>query len=72
MLAGRQAALVIVPPQVAVVGAGWIGLTAVPRDEGVGLNHFLPLSLTFDHRIVSGGEASRFLQALIGDLRGAA
>jgi pyruvate dehydrogenase E2 component (dihydrolipoamide acetyltransferase) len=28
----------------------------------------LPLSLTFDHRIVPGGEAARFLKAMIGDL----
>jgi pyruvate dehydrogenase E2 component (dihydrolipoamide acetyltransferase) len=28
----------------------------------------LPLSLTFDHRVVSGGEAARFLAAVIEDL----
>jgi pyruvate dehydrogenase E2 component (dihydrolipoamide acetyltransferase) len=28
----------------------------------------LPLSLTFDHRAVTGGEASRFLMAVIADL----
>ena len=28
----------------------------------------LPLSLTFDHRAVTGAEAARFLQALIADL----
>jgi pyruvate dehydrogenase E2 component (dihydrolipoamide acetyltransferase) len=28
----------------------------------------LPLSLTFDHRAVTGGEAARFLRALIQDL----
>jgi 2-oxoisovalerate dehydrogenase E2 component (dihydrolipoyl transacylase) len=68
MLAGRQAALVIVAPQVAIVGAGRIGLKAVPRGRGVALHHFLPLSLTFDHRVVSGGEAARFLLAMIEDL----
>jgi len=29
----------------------------------------LPLSLTFDHRAVTGGEASRFLAAVITDLQ---
>jgi pyruvate dehydrogenase E2 component (dihydrolipoamide acetyltransferase) len=29
----------------------------------------LPLSLTFDHRVVTGGEAGRFLNAVITDLQ---
>ncbi len=61
MLGGRFAELVVVPPQVAILGAGRIR-------EGVRLTRFLPLSLTFDHRAVTGGEAARFLQAVIGDL----
>jgi pyruvate dehydrogenase E2 component (dihydrolipoamide acetyltransferase) len=28
----------------------------------------MPLSLTFDHRCVTGGEAARFLAAVIKDL----
>jgi pyruvate dehydrogenase E2 component (dihydrolipoamide acetyltransferase) len=28
----------------------------------------MPLSLTFDHRVVTGGEAVRFLAAVIADL----
>ena len=28
----------------------------------------IPLSLTFDHRACTGGEAARFLRALIDDL----
>jgi pyruvate dehydrogenase E2 component (dihydrolipoamide acetyltransferase) len=28
----------------------------------------MPLSLTFDHRCVTGGEAARFLGAVIQDL----
>lgn len=65
MLAGRQAALVILPPQVAIVGAGRIHPVAVPQG---GFRHVLPLSLTFDHRVVTGGEAARFLAAMIADL----
>ena len=29
----------------------------------------MPLSLTFDHRTVTGGEASRFLKAVVEDLQ---
>jgi pyruvate dehydrogenase E2 component (dihydrolipoamide acetyltransferase) len=28
----------------------------------------IPLSLTFDHRACTGGEAARFLKAMIADL----
>ena len=34
----------------------------------LGVRRLLPLSLTFDHRPVMGGEASRFLAAVVRDL----
>jgi pyruvate dehydrogenase E2 component (dihydrolipoamide acetyltransferase) len=67
-VAGRQATLVILPPQVAIVGAGRIAVQAVPQDGAVAFHHMLPLSLTFDHRVVTGGEAARFLAAMISEL----
>ncbi|HUZ75397.1 MAG TPA: dihydrolipoamide acetyltransferase family protein [Stellaceae bacterium] len=67
-IGGRQAALVILPPQVAIIGAGRISAQAVPRNGSVAFRHILPLSLTFDHRAVTGGEAARFLAAMIDDL----
>ena len=67
-LAGRHAALVIAPPQIAIVGAGRIAAQAVPDGAAVAFHHVLPLSLTFDHRVVSGGEAARFLNAAIEDI----
>lgn len=66
-LAGRQAALVVLPPQVAIVGAGRIFTQAVPAD-GRAFHHMLPLSLTFDHRVVTGAEAARFAATMIEDL----
>jgi 2-oxoisovalerate dehydrogenase E2 component (dihydrolipoyl transacylase) len=68
MFAGRFAALVIVPPQVAILGAGRIAGRAVVTDGNVAAHRILPLSLTFDHRAVTGGEAARFLRAAIEDL----
>lgn len=69
MLAGRHAALVVVPPQVAIVGAGRIAARAAPHPAGgVVFRHELPLSLTFDHRVVAGGDAARFLRAMIDAL----
>jgi pyruvate dehydrogenase E2 component (dihydrolipoamide acetyltransferase) len=68
MIGGRFASLVVVPPQVAIIGAGRIGKRAVARDGQVVVRNILPLSLTFDHRVVAGGEAARFLVRLRRDL----
>lgn len=68
-LAGRHAALVVLPPQVAIVGAGRIFAQAAPQGNLVEFRHVLPLSLTFDHRVITGGEAARFLAAMIEELR---
>jgi 2-oxoisovalerate dehydrogenase E2 component (dihydrolipoyl transacylase) len=69
MFAGRFAALVIVPPQVAILGAGRISQRAVVADGKLAAHRILPLSLTFDHRAVTGGEAARFLKAAIEELQ---
>jgi pyruvate dehydrogenase E2 component (dihydrolipoamide acetyltransferase) len=68
MFGGRHAALVVVPPQVAIVGAGRIYDGVVGRNRKPVVRRLLPLSLTFDHRGVSGGEAARFLAAMKADL----
>lgn len=67
-IGGRYASLVIVPPQVAIVGAGRIVAQAVPAPQGATFHSFMPLSLAFDHRVVTGGEAARFIKAMIEDL----
>lgn len=64
-LAGRYASPVVVPPQVAIVGAGVIRSQPVAVDNTVCIHRVMPLSLTFDHRAATGGEAARFMQALI-------
>ena len=69
MFAGHFAALVIVPPQVAILGAGRIAQRAVLAGGNVAAHRILPLSLTFDHRAVTGGEAARFLKAAIDELQ---
>ncbi len=69
-IGGRYATPLVVPPMVAIVGAGRISRQPVVTAEGeVAAHRVLPLSLTFDHRAATGGEATRFLNALIGDLQ---
>ncbi len=64
MFAGRFASLVIVPPQVAIIGAGRVEQRVLAEQGQAVVRRVLPLSLTFDHRVVTGGEAARFLAAL--------
>jgi pyruvate dehydrogenase E2 component (dihydrolipoamide acetyltransferase) len=68
MIGGRFASLVVVPPQVAIIGAGRIRQDMVVHEGRPSVRRILPLSLTFDHRVVTGGEAARFLVALKSDL----
>ena len=51
-------------PQVAILGLGRIAAEPVAVEGEVRLREQLPLSLTFDHRIVDGGPAARFLAAV--------
>ena len=41
----------------------------VPVLGGMEVHRMMPLSLTFDHRAATGGEAARFLRVLIDDLQ---
>ncbi len=68
-LSGSHAALVVMPPQVAIVGAGRLASRVLAVDGIPTVRRTMPLSLTFDHRAVTGGEAARFLAAVIADLR---
>ena len=69
VMAGRYATPVVVPPAVAILGAGRISRDVVAVEGGIEAHRRIPLSLTFDHRCVTGGEAVRFLAAVIGDLQ---
>lgn len=67
-IAGRYATPMVVPPTVAILGAGAICSDVVPVNGEVGIRNRMPLSLSFDHRVITGGEASRFLQAVLQHL----
>jgi pyruvate dehydrogenase E2 component (dihydrolipoamide acetyltransferase) len=68
MIAGRYATPVVVPPAVAILGAGKLSHDVIAVMGGIEAHLRMPLSLTFDHRCVTGGEAARFLAALMQDL----
>ncbi len=65
---GRYADPIVVPPTVAILGAGRMRDEVVAVDGQPIVHRIMPLSLTVDHRAVTGGEATRFLMAVINDL----
>jgi 2-oxoisovalerate dehydrogenase E2 component (dihydrolipoyl transacylase) len=69
MLAGRYATPVVVPPTIAILGSGGIRHDVVAVMGAIETHRRIPLSLTIDHRCATGGEACRFLAAVIADLQ---
>lgn len=67
--AGRFASPIIVPPMVAILAVGRLYQGAVASKGKLEVHRLLPLSLSFDHRAVTGGEATRFLGAVIESLQ---
>ncbi len=68
VFAGKYATPVVVPPTVCIVGVGQLREQIVSVDGNAVSHRVLPLSLSFDHRAVTGGEATRFLHAMIAQL----
>ncbi len=68
MFTGFFANPIVVPPNVAILGTGRLRETPVVTAAGIVAAKTLPLSLSLDHRAVTGKEATTFLAALIEDL----
>ena len=68
MMAGRYATPLMVPPTVGILGTGKLQHDVVAVMGGIEVHRRIPLSLSFDHRCITGGQAARFLAAVIQDL----
>lgn len=55
-------------PEVAILGLGRIQEKPVVVEGRIEVRKMLPLSLSFDHRVVDGAEAARFLNTVIDHL----
>jgi 2-oxoglutarate dehydrogenase E2 component (dihydrolipoamide succinyltransferase) len=53
---------IINQPQVAILGVGTIEKRPVVRDDAIAIRHMAYLSLSFDHRVIDGEMAQRFMQ----------
>ncbi|NIO03467.1 MAG: 2-oxo acid dehydrogenase subunit E2 [Proteobacteria bacterium] len=55
-------------PEVAILGVGKILEKPVVIDGTIEIRKVLPLSLSFDHRVIDGAEAARFMNTVIDHL----
>jgi pyruvate/2-oxoglutarate dehydrogenase complex dihydrolipoamide acyltransferase (E2) component len=55
---------VINPPEIAILGVGRVTEVVVPDGEDIAPQHRLTFDLSFDHRVVDGADAARFLETL--------
>ena len=60
-MGGIFAVPVINYPQAGILGVGRVLKTPIVKNDQIVIGNILPLSLTVDHRIVDGGEVTRFL-----------
>ena len=67
-IGGIFATPVINYPQAGILGIGRIMKTPIVKGDEIVIGHIMPLSLTVDHRIVDGGETTRFLARVMGYL----
>ena len=68
-IGGRYATPMVVPPMVCILGVGRSHTALDLVDDKPKQLKKLPLSLSFDHRAVTGGEGARFLETVIKDLQ---
>lgn len=68
-IGGYFAVPVINYPQVAIFGVGRLSEKPIVKDGVVAIGQMLPISMSVDHRIVDGGEVTRFLNEVLGYLK---
>ncbi|MCG8411057.1 MAG: 2-oxo acid dehydrogenase subunit E2, partial [Bacteroidales bacterium] len=64
-IGGLFAVPVINYPQAGILGVGRISKQAVVKNDNLEIGLILPLSLSVDHRITDGGEATRFINSIM-------
>lgn len=64
-IGGAHATPIINYPETAILATGRIRETPVVRDGNVVIRSIIPLSLSFDHRVIDGALAARFVNMII-------
>jgi pyruvate dehydrogenase E2 component (dihydrolipoamide acetyltransferase) len=55
-------------PQAGILGVGKVSKQAVVKNDILAVGLVMPLSVSVDHRIVDGGETTRFLNTVMNYL----
>jgi 2-oxoisovalerate dehydrogenase E2 component (dihydrolipoyl transacylase) len=66
--AGKYANPIIVPPMVCILGVGRSRDSVVAHEGEMHIHKIMPLSVTVDHRAITGGEVTRFLKHVMQSL----
>ena len=56
---------IINPPEVAILGVGKVADRAVVRDDQIVVRKTMPLCSSFDHRVIDGATAAKFLTSVV-------
>jgi len=64
-IGGAQFTPIVNKPQVAILGLGRGAMKPVVHDGKVEARLMTPLALSYDHRVIDGGEAARFIVDLV-------
>ncbi len=67
-IGGSHFTPIVYAPQVAILGVGQGKPTPVARDGKIAIRTMLPLCLAYDHRVLDGADAVRFLMDVIAGL----
>jgi pyruvate dehydrogenase E2 component (dihydrolipoamide acetyltransferase) len=64
-IGGAHFTPIINKPEVAILGLGRASLRAVSREDTIQPRLMLPLAVSYDHRVIDGGAAARFVVDLV-------
>jgi pyruvate dehydrogenase E2 component (dihydrolipoamide acetyltransferase) len=64
-IGGGQFTPIVNKPQVAILGLGRGAMKAVVRDGKIEPRLMLPMGLSYDHRVIDGAAAARFIVELV-------
>jgi pyruvate dehydrogenase E2 component (dihydrolipoamide acetyltransferase) len=64
-IGGAHFTPIINKPEVAILGLGRGALKAVVRKDKIEPRLMMPIGLSYDHRVIDGGEAARFIVELV-------
>jgi pyruvate dehydrogenase E2 component (dihydrolipoamide acetyltransferase) len=69
-IGGAHFTPIINNPEVAILGLGRAAMKPVAREGNIELRMMTPLGLSYDHRVIDGGAAARFIVDLVKALEG--